>query len=267
MDPQYGPIWESAGSLMQTPVVVGGLHSQIAPAAAAIKAVRPDARIAYIMTDAAALPLALSALVRALKGAGLLDATLTAGQAFGGDYECVTVASALLAAKWIARADVILVAQGPGSAGTGTRYGFSGIEQGPLLDLASRLWGNPVGVLRLSFADPRDRHNGLSHHSVTSLGLLAQSPATLGFPSGNNLAVRAKDLAALRESVENSPLAALHTIEEAEGAPGMALLSERGVPVRSMGRTPADDPIFFHAAAAAGALAAARIRPRLAQAV
>ena len=57
------------------------------------------------MTDAAALPLAFSRLVRELTAAELLDATITAGQAFGGDYECVTVASVLLAARWIAGAD------------------------------------------------------------------------------------------------------------------------------------------------------------------
>lgn len=261
MDPRYAHVWEAAGTLTQTPIVVGNLHSQIGPAAAAMKAARPDARVAYVMTDAAALPLGLSRLVRDLREAGLIDATLTAGQAFGGDHECVTVASALFAARSIARADVILVCQGPGNAGTGTRYGFSGVEQGPLLDLAGRLWGTPVGVLRLSLADRRDRHHGLSHHSVTSLGLLAQSPALLAFPDGAGMDVPAPRLAALRQSVENSPLARLHRIETADGAPGMALLVERGVRVTSMGRTPDDDPVFFHAASAAGALAARHIRP------
>ena len=261
MDPQYGHVWESAGSLMQPPVVVAGLHSQIAPVAAAVKAARPHARVAYVMTDGAALPLGFSALVRDLKAAGLLDATLTAGQAFGGDYECVTAASALLAARHIAGADVVVIGQGPGNAGTGTRYGFSGIEQGPLLDLASRLWGTPIGVLRLSLADRRDRHNGLSHHTVTALGLLAQSPALVAFPAGDGIAsVPARTLAALRASVENSPLGALHRIEDADGAPGLALLAERGVSVTSMGRAPDDDPVFFHAAAAAGALAARHLR-------
>ncbi len=262
MDPQYAPFWETAGTLMQTPVVVANIHSQIAPVAAGVRAARPDARIAYVMTDAAALPIGLSSLVRDLKKAGLVEATLTAGQAFGGDFECVTAASALLAARGIAQADVIIVCQGPGNAGTGTRYGFSGIEQGPLLDLAGRLWGTPIGVLRLSLADKRDRHSGLSHHSVTALGLLAQSPALLAFPGGDALTVPAKKLAALRESVDNSPVGARHTIETADGGPGMALLAERGIAVKSMGRAVEDDPVFFHAAAAAGALAAARVRPR-----
>lgn len=264
MDPRYTAVWERASTLMQTPVVVAGLHSQIAPIAAAVKAARPEARVVYVMTDTAALPLAFSSLTRQLKAAGLIDVTITAGQAFGGDHECVSVPSALLGARWIAQADVIVVAQGPGNAGTGTRYGFSGVEQGGLLDLAGRLWGTPVGVLRLSLADPRDRHRGLSHHSVTALGMLAQSPGIVAFPrmaeEGSVPAPAGYD--ALREDVLNSPIATLHTIEEADGGPGLALLAARGIAVRSMGRSVGDDPVFFHAAAAAGAVAAARIRPR-----
>jgi hypothetical protein len=263
MDPRHAPIWEAAATLMRTPVVVGNLHSQIAAAAAAVKAARPDARVAYVMTDGAALPIGFSRLVRDLKDAGLIDVTLTAGQAFGGDYECVTVASALLAARFIARGDVVLVCQGPGNAGTGTRFGFSGIEQGAHLDLAGRLWGTPIGVLRVSFADRRARHHGLSHHTVTALGLLAQAPALLAFPAAAAAVpdgVSTADLAALRAAVDNSPLAALHEIVEADGAAGLALLAERSVSVTSMGRSPADDPIFFHAAAAAGALAAQHVR-------
>lgn len=259
MDPAHAAVWERAQTLLQTPIIALGLHSQLAPAAAAVKAARPDARVAYVMTDAAALGIGFSALVRDLKTAGLLDATLTAGQSFGGDYECVTVASGLLAARWIARADVILVGQGPGNAGTGTRFGFSGIEQGPLLDLAGRLWGTPIAPLRLSLADKRARHTGLSHHSVTTLGLLAQSPALVAFPAENEV-LPAALLAPLREAVENSPVARTHTIMEADGAPGLALLASRGVRVTSMGRAPDQDPVFFHAAAAAGALAASHIR-------
>ena len=261
MDPAYAGTWEMANTLLQCPVVVCGLHSQIAPVAGGVKAARPDVRIAYVWTDSAALPLAFSQLVRTLKEAGLIDVTLTAGQAFGGDYECVSDASALLAARWVARADVVIVAPGPGNAGTGTRFGFSGVEQGQLLDLAGRLWGTPIGVLRLSLADKRDRHFGLSHHSVTSLGLLAHAPAIVAWPT-QPAGVSAKMYRDLQETFENSPIGALHTLQTADGAPGMALLAERGVEVKSMGRTAAQDPLFFLAAAAAGAIAAEKVRAR-----
>ncbi|MES2463517.1 MAG: DUF3866 family protein [Armatimonadota bacterium] len=261
MDPAHAGAWEMANTLLQCPIVVCGLHSQIAPVAGGIKAARPNARVAYVWTDSAALPLAFSQLVRQLKEAGLIDVTLTAGQAFGGDYECVSDASALLAARWIAGADVVIVAPGPGNAGTGTRFGFSGVEQGQLLDLAGRLWGTPIGVLRLSLADKRDRHFGLSHHSVTALGLLAQAPAIVAWPAQTD-DVPAKSYRDLQETVENSPIAALHTLQTANGSPGLALLAKRGIAVTSMGRTADQDPLFFQAAAAAGAIAAEKIRAR-----
>ena len=54
------------------PVVIGQLHSQLAPAAAAIKrATRQHARVAYMMTDSAALPLAFSRRIAELRDKGL----------------------------------------------------------------------------------------------------------------------------------------------------------------------------------------------------
>ena len=49
-----------AVSLDGTPTVVCTLHSQVAAAAAGIKRSRPDARVGYLMTEGAALPIALS---------------------------------------------------------------------------------------------------------------------------------------------------------------------------------------------------------------
>src|SRR5712691_5862832 len=90
-----------AESVDGMPVVVAGLHSQLAAIAAAFKAAaskksRPQARLAYIMTDGAGLPLALSDLVAVLRERGLVDATITCGHAFGGDHEAVSVLSALV---------------------------------------------------------------------------------------------------------------------------------------------------------------------------
>ena len=117
------------------------------------------------MTDGAGLPLALSDLVAELRDRELVDATVTYGHAFGGDYEAVSIFSALAVARHVAGADVAVVAMGPGIVGTNTRLGFSGMEVGPILDAAVALGGLPIACLRVSFADPRARHHGLSHHS------------------------------------------------------------------------------------------------------
>ena len=56
-----------------TPVVVGGLHSQVGVIAAVVAHLRPGTRVSYVMTDGAALPMALSDLVAELAGRRLLD--------------------------------------------------------------------------------------------------------------------------------------------------------------------------------------------------
>jgi hypothetical protein len=245
----YHDLLRDADSLDGLPVVVAELHSMLAPAAAGARAVLgPEARIVYIMTDAAALPLAFSRTVPELKEKGLLKSTITSGQAFGGDLEAVNIFTALLAAKWILKADVAIVAMGPGIVGTGTRFGFSGVEQGQIVDAVNCLGGRPVAVLRLSAADPRPRHNGVSHHSLTALGRVAQTRTTIVLP-------RLED-ASFQELVgrqlTRAGIASRHHLVTAPGEPGLNLLEKLGIKVHSMGRCPADDPPFFLAAAAAG---------------
>src|SRR5207244_12770305 len=169
-------------SIEGMPVVAAALHSQLPAVAVAFKERVPDARLAYVMTDGAGLPLALSDLAFELRDRALIDATITCGHAFGGDCEAVSVFSALAVARHVAGADAVVVAMGPGVAGTGTRLGFSAIEVGPVLDAATAVGGRPVACLRASFADPRPRHRGLSHHSATALGLACRSRVTVPLP-------------------------------------------------------------------------------------
>ena len=234
MQPEFAQMPENLEGI---PVIVCGLHSQIAPAVAAIKTQNPTLRIAYLMTDAAALPIAFSNLVRQLKKAKLIDVTITTGQAFGGDLEAVTVPSALLIAASLA--DVIIVSQGPGNAGTGTKYGFSGIEQATICQVASVLGGTVIGVLRLSRADPRSRHLGLSHHSVTVFGELTTQPVHLALPP--SYAIPLPDNIAQR-----------HTIHRLAEPVWQEILTQNGIILTSMGRKIHEDPLFFAAAAVAG---------------
>ena len=230
---QYADIWER--DLEGLPVLVGQLHSQIAPAAAGLF-LAGKRKIAYVMTDAAALPLAFSRLVRDLKAADLVHHTLTCGQAFGGDFETVTLHSALLAAKHLLNCDAAIVCQGPGNAGTGTKYGYSGIDQAQNLDIVKALGGASVAVVRMSSADKRERHRGISHHTRTTLDL-AYSRCLVPLPEG----------------ADASPLPPGHSVQFVPNTQSaLDLLAEAGVQVTSMGRSPAEDPLFFHAAAAAG---------------
>ena len=120
----YHELLADADSIDAMPVVVADLHSALAPILLAIEYDRPGTRVVYVMSDQGALPLAFSRSVADLRAGGLLAGTVTVGQAFGGDLEAVTLHSGLLAARLALDADVVVVTQGPGNLGTGTRWDF-----------------------------------------------------------------------------------------------------------------------------------------------
>ncbi len=231
-----------ATGLDGTPVVACGLHSQVSAVAAVVKHLRPDARVSYVMTDGAALPMALSDLVVAMADAGVVDATITAGHAFGGDLEAVGVASALTLARHVQRADVVIVAMGPGVVGTGSRLGTTALEVAPVLDTAAWLGGSPVLCLRASDADPRRRHQGISHHSLTALDAVR---------SGVTVALADDERPDALPDVDGR-----HRVEMVAVPDVGPLLAAAGLRVTTMGRGPEDERRFFAAAGAAGVVAA-----------
>lgn len=246
-------VMAEARSLEGMPVVCCGLHSQIALVAAGVKDRDPSLRVAYVMTDEASLPLAVSRLVPRLLDVGLLDATITCGQAFGGQTEAVNLYSALLAARHVLDADVTIVAIGPGIPGTATPFGHSGVAQGQAVNAAYVLGGVPIAVLRLSFADERPRHVPVSHQTVTALGVIALVPALVPVP------VLEEPLAfQIDTALDASGIWARH---ERRSMSEKELPETRGVETRTMGRSYRDDPAFFLAAAAAGRLAADMVTP------
>lgn len=244
---------QSADDLGGMPVVVADLHSALPAILAGVYAERPDARVAYVMTDGGALPLAFSRTVAGLRDAGWLPAgTITAGQAFGGDLEAVTLHSGLLAARLVAGAELVIVTQGPGNLGTGTRWGFSGVAAGEAVNAAATLGGRPVGALRISFADQRTRHRGISHHSLTAYGRVALAPADLVLPDLGGWAG-----SAIRAAAE--PLGARHRLVTVPAQGLLKALTSCPVPLSCMGRGLDDDLEYFVANAAAGRHAATLI--------
>jgi len=223
------------------PVVACGLHSQIAPVAAAFKHAAPDATLVFVMTDAAALPLPLSDLVADLRDRRLLDSTVSAGQAFGGDREAVNLPSALRVARAAAGADAVVVGPGPGGVGTATELGFGALEVAAVVDAAQRDGGQAIVALRWSDADTRPRHRGLSHHSRTALRWAGER-VTVAVPRG----APALDLGE-------------QDIVEVDVPDVVELLADAGIAVTTMGRSPAEEPEFFRYAGAAGVAAAARV--------
>ncbi|GEC90909.1 DUF3866 family protein [Brevibacillus brevis] len=169
-------------SLEGTPVLIGELHSLLPVAVLALHKKNPDARIVYVMPDGASLPIALSQHVHQLKAIGSLAATVTTGHAWGGDRESLTIHSGLLAARHVEHADIIVCMLGPGVAGTGTPYGFSGIQLAEVIHAVSTLGGTPFFIPRISFGDPRTRHYGVSHHTVSLLNRFVFCPTLVAIP-------------------------------------------------------------------------------------
>jgi uncharacterized protein DUF3866 len=240
---------EASPGLEGMPVVVAPLHSMIGPAAAGALAAGAQ-RVAYVMTDGAALPGSFSRLVQRLREAGLLSGFVTCGQAFGGEVEAATVWTGLLAAKEVLGADAVVVADGPGNLGTATKWGVSALAGGNSMNAVAALRGRPVAALRVSFADPRDRHVAVSHHSLTILAEVCMVPVHVAVPVLEGL-----QREAVWSALRDVGLEDRHQLVEVEGRPALEVLAEEGIEVESMGRTSRDDPPFFLAAGAAGVLA------------
>jgi hypothetical protein len=251
-DEQDSPHHETlrdADDLDGMPVVVADLHSAVPAVVAGLRAARPDVRVVYVMSDGGALPVWFSRSLVALRDAGWVHAAVTVGQAFGGDVEAVTVHSGLLAARHVLGADVAIVTQGPGNLGTGTRWGFSGVASGEAINAAGTLRGRPVAALRLSEADERPRHRGLSHHTLTAVGRVALLPADVVVP-----ALPGPFGADVRRAC--APLADRHRLVEVDVDGLLEAMRVAPVTLSSMGRGLDEDPAYFLAAAAAGRHAA-----------
>lgn len=242
---------EAADSLEGLPVVVADLHSALPAVVVGIRSVRADTRVVYVMTDGGALPIWFSRSVDELRSRGVLAATVTVGQAFGGDHEAVTLHSGLLAAYAVEHADVVVVTQGPGNLGVATPWGFSGVAAGDAINAVAALDGVPVASLRISDADARERHRGISHHSRTAYGRVALARARVVVPElGTPLdADVARDLA-------ESGIAARHDVVHQDVHGLLDALRTSGLSLSTMGRDLAQDTAYFLAAAAAGRYAA-----------
>ena len=246
-----------ADDLEGVPVVIADLHSALPAVLAGYYAEHPArrTRACYVMLDGGALPAWFSRTVATLRESGWLSGVISAGQAFGGDLETVTVHTGLLAARYVLGADVIVVAQGPGNLGTGTRWGFSGVAAGEAVNAAAVLGGHPVASLRISDADPRERHQVISHHNLTAYGRVALASADVVVPDlPGEFGQRVAQAAA--------PLASRHRLVSV-GVDGLReALGACPVPLSTMGRGLESDLAYFLGAAAAGRHAAGLPPPR-----
>jgi Protein of unknown function (DUF3866) len=225
---------EEDGQLLETldgmPVVCCSLHSQVAPVRAGMRGLR---RVAYVQLGGGALPVSLSDTVRTLKAARLLEVAVATSPCTDGDVHAVTPASAL---AWCAAQgfDVVICSIGPGIVGTGSLFGHGGVAAAVAANTAAALGGRPILAVRMSEADRRERHFGVSHHVRAILGL-ALADVTIAWPHG-------LDAPGWLEPRKEVDVEGWH--EECSR-----------LPMAHMGRRIEDDPTFFMSAYAAGEVA------------
>jgi len=218
-------------------VLVIPLHGHLAPAAWAAARERPELRVGYVQTSGGALPGSLSRDVSTLRERDLLCGHVTAGPTYGGEQEALSVpgaVDAVAAAGW----ETAIVGPGPGIIGSETRLGHGGMAA---LDNAHAALALGLPTLlspRLSAADPRDRHRGISHHTLVVAAMLL-APVTIPIPLDR------PEIAA-----ELAAAAPQHTVVEA--AAHLDAYAAAGLPSRTMGRSIEEDPLFFAAPLAAG---------------
>jgi len=254
---------------LQRPVAVLALHGQLAPVAWACAQAIPGARLGYVQTEGGALPGGHSRTVRALRERKLLAGHLTAGAAFGGDGEAITTAGALHHGLSELGWDAAVCGPGPGIVGSGSPLGHGGLSALDNAHAALALGCSALLVARMSSGDPRTRHRGISHHTLTVLDLLL-APVTVALPAGMRSPVGA-DLRAGLGAVFGGAMPSRPGLEldvERPTARGPASITRHdwrrakvdlpayavsGLPAQTMGRGLLEDPLFFGAALAAGA--------------
>lgn len=255
-------LFNERNDIERVPVLIGALHSMLPSTAAWLYQTWQQEkrhhensmpRIVYIMSDGGALPLSFSEHVSRLKRLGWIVGTVTYGHAFGGDLETMNKYSALLAARFIFQADMIIITMGPGIAGTGTKWGHTGLEMGEIIHAVAALNGTPIMIPRLSFAEDRSRHRGLSHHVVTILEQTIFCKTVLPLPTQLKAAHKRHLLDQTARQIKEKH--DVRWVDEPQLASVKASHLLYGAPITTMGRTVNEDPEFFLGVAAAAQVA------------
>lgn len=213
------------------PVVAIGLHGHLAPVAWAAAEGGVE-RVGYVQTGGGALPASLSRDVAELLDRGLLAGHVTAGPAYGGRHEAITLIGALDAASSLGW-QAVVAGPGPGILGSATALGHGGMTALDVIHAGLALGAPVILSPRMSAGDPRPRHQGLSHHSRAVLDL-ALGPVTVPVPAGYE---------------ELVPAGTPGTVSVGTDLAGYA---ESGLPRRTMGRDLEEDRPFFAGPLAAG---------------
>jgi hypothetical protein len=253
---------------VERPVAVLALHGQLAAVAWAFARGAPGSRLGYVQTTGGALPGGHSRTVRDLRTRGLLAGHLTAGAAFGGEGEAITTIGALHHGLCALGWDAAVCGPGPGIVGSSSPLGHGGMSALDSAHAALALGAPTLLVARMSSSDDRERHRGISHHTLTVLDLLLE-PVTVALPAGMRSPVGADLRAGLGAvfggAMPSRPAPALEVERPIVDRPAritrhdwrravvdLPAYAACGLSAETMGRRLTEDPLFFGAALAGG---------------
>jgi len=249
VEPVEGPDESGAGTAARPPVLVVPLHGHLAPAVWAARAERRGMSVGYVQTQGGALPGAMSRDVAELLDRGLLAGHVTAGPAYGGEHEAISLVGGLDAAATVLGWDAVIAGPGPGILGSATRFGHGGMGALDSAHAALAIGSTTLVGPRLSGGDERERHRGLSHHSRTVLELLL-APVRVPVPEVD---------VELWPVTEAGPGAYDELLSVCRDRHDLAVeevdlegYAASGLPTRTMGRELGEDALFFAAPLASG---------------
>jgi hypothetical protein len=243
------------GGGRKPPVLVIPLHGHLAPVAWAFAQAGDGPSVGFVQAAGGALPGALSRDVAALRERGLLAGHVTAGAAYGGEEDAISLPGGIDAAANELGWDAVIVGPGPGIIGSESRLGHGGMAALDGAHAALALGLPTLLAPRLSSSDPRARHRGLSHHSRTVLEMLlgtvrvpVPEASLAGWPLEDDLPEGGSPQVALDDLIEVCGGRHDIAVEEID----LRSYAESGLPTRTMGRSIEEDPLFYAAPLAAG---------------
>lgn len=245
-------IFENHVKLLQRPVVFAILHSMISPLVRTIKCINNNINISCVYTYGGAMNANNSFSLKRLKEEGLINSVITTGECYGGDYEAINITTGIMFGLNQLKNDIIIVCSGPGIAGSSTYYGFSTFDLIGSIYITKQLGLLPILIPRISLADQRERHIGVSMQSIAIL-------QTLDFPIHVVLYRDNEDMEGFRfihnqfikYNVINKHI--FNIIDDGIIKENIDFITED---TRVMGRSYIEDPYFFYNCCSTGVYAA-----------
>ncbi|MCD8508958.1 MAG: DUF3866 family protein [Bacillus sp. (in: Bacteria)] len=244
----YHSLFQKKFSLDGKKILLCELHSMIPIIWFLLQQMEEPIPLTVIFSDEASLPLQMSRHLSYLKKQSQFI-SITTGQSFGGQLEAINIVSALQYIIETNSGGMVLISQGPGVTGSNTYYGFTSLAQSNWANMVGALGGKPVWIPRMSQADGRERHQGISHHTITPLGELTLTKSIMPVPTGkysdpwiqNDMeSLKAKEHVEIRKVNEELLFPLLSKVQGCSP-----------FPITTMGRTIDKDPLFFLGVSAA----------------